>query len=150
MLGRKRDAPHGAHVGERAAVLLEHGVPALRVAYRAAEHLGRFAAAENLARLPALPLPEDPPDWETRTYHLTLRGRDALDPMTELSMRFAQDYGPSGKQILQALRRGLDVETTAAELGLELDQLAAWLRRLEEDGMVRVDGSRAGGAGTRA
>ena len=137
MLDRKRDAPHGAHVGERAAVLLEHGVPALRVAYRAAERLGRFAAAEDVARLPALPLPEDPPDWETRTYTLTLRGRDALDPMTELSMRFDETYGPSGKEILRALRRGLDVETTGAELGLELDQLGAWLRRLESDGMIR-------------
>jgi hypothetical protein len=140
MLDRKRDAPHGAHVGERAAVLLEHGVPALRVAYRAAERLGRFAAAEDVARLPALPLPEDPPDWETRTYTLTLRGRDALDPMTELAMRFDEEYGPSGKEILRALRRGLDVETTGAELGLELDQLAAWLRRLEGDGMIRSGG----------
>jgi hypothetical protein len=140
MLDRKRDAPHGARVGETATTLLEHGVPFLRVAYDGAERLGRFAAAENLDRLPALPLPEDPPDWETRTYHLTLRGRDALDPMTELAMRFDSEYGPSGKQILRALQRGLDVETTGAELGLELDQLGAWLRRLEADGLVRADG----------
>ncbi len=140
MLDRKRDAPHGVRVGESSATFLEHGVPILRVAYVAAEHLGRFAAVETLERLPALPLPDDPPDWETRTYHLTLRGRDALDPMTELAMRFDAEYGPSGKDILRALRRGLDVETAAAELGLELDQLGAWLRRLEADGLVRVDG----------
>ncbi len=140
MLDHKRDAPHGARIGESSAALLEHGVPILRVAYQEAERLGRFAAVERLDRLPALPLPEDPPDWETRTYHLTLRGRDALDPMTELAMRFDQEYGPSGKQILRALKRGLDVETTGAELGIELDQLAAWLRRLEQDGLVRADG----------
>ena len=138
LLDRRRDAPHGVRVGERAAVLTDGGEDRLRIVYPAAERLGRFAAEIGLDRLPALPLPDDPPDWETRTYHLTLRGRDALDPMSEVSMRFASEYGPTGKRILQALRRGLDVETTGAEVGVELDELGGWLRRLEGEGFVRV------------
>jgi len=138
MLNHKRSAPHGVRIGERSATILEAGQPLLRVAYQGAERLGRFAAEPAVDRLPALPLPDDPPDWETRTYHLTLRGRDALDPMTELSMRFDEDYGAAGKAILRALRRGLDVETTSAELGMDLDALGGWLRRLESEGMVRA------------
>lgn len=131
------DALDGIRVGEAGAVVLRGGVPQVRIAFAAKERIGRFRAVQDPARLQPLELPEDPPGWETRTYHLTLRGRDALDPMTELSMRFDADMGVSGKRILRAVRGGMTVGGVAEELGLELDQLGAWLRRLEGDGLIR-------------
>lgn len=134
------DAPDGVRVGESGAVMLQGGVPALRVAFAARERIGRFRAVPDPAKLPVLNLPEDPPGWENRTYHLTLRGRDALDPMTELSMQFDAEVGASGKQILKIVRQGHPVATMAEKLDLELDQLGAWLRRLEAEGLIRGDG----------
>ncbi|MEX2501447.1 MAG: hypothetical protein WD336_03640, partial [Trueperaceae bacterium] len=130
---RRKDAPSGLRIGQNDATYLQGGVPILRTAHPRADRKGRFAAVDDdaLTRMPALPLPVDPPDWESRTYQLTLRGRDALDPMTELAMRFDREVGPSGKRILVTLRRGLTVRDAADDLGLDLDQLGAWLRRLE-------------------
>lgn len=138
MLGRQADGGDELQVGEHATVLSRDGTPWLHVAYPSAERLGRFAAGVAVADLPALALPEEPLDWETRSYQLTLRGRDVLDPMTEVAMRFAAEYGTSGRKLLLALQRGLDAETAAAELGLDLDEVGVRLRRLEREGFVRV------------
>lgn len=134
---RRGDAPDGLRIGEEGAIALLGGVPQVRVAFSANDRIGRFRSVEEPSRLPALELPDDPPGWETQRYALTLRGRDALDPMTELSMRFDAEIGASGKQILRAVRAGHTVGRLAEELGLELDQLGAWLRRLEGDGLIR-------------
>jgi len=87
---------------------------------------------------PDLKLPEDPPGWEEQRYTLTLRGRDALNPMTDLAMRFNDSFGSSGKHILTILDRGLSIEEAAHELELELQELKPWLKRLEEDGLIRL------------
>lgn len=134
------DAPDGARVGESGAVILQGGVPVLRIASSSRERIGRFRAVSDPAKLPVLALPEDPPGWENRTYHLTLRGRDVLDPMTELSMRFDAEIGASGKRILKVVREGHPVAAMAEALDLELDQLGAWLRRLEAEGLIRGNG----------
>jgi hypothetical protein len=138
LLGREGDAPHGVRLTAREATLLEGGVPILRVG-GGGSAAARFQAHPNPTALPPLPLPDDPPDLETRRYHLTLRGRDALDPMTDLAMSFESDYGPSGKELLRTLQRGLDVGGCADALGVGLDQLAPWLRRLEADGLIRTE-----------
>ncbi len=138
LLGREGDAPHGVRITAREATLLEGGVPVLRVG-GGGSAAARYQAHPNPAALPSLPLPDDPPDLETRRYHLTLRGRDALDPMTDLAMSFDGDYGPSGKELLRTLQRGLDVGGCADALGVGLDQLAPWLRRLEADGLIRSE-----------
>ncbi|HEX7003880.1 MAG TPA: hypothetical protein VF168_06820 [Trueperaceae bacterium] len=95
---------------------------------------GRFTPLESV---PDLELPDDPPGWESRRYDLTLRGRDALNPMTELSMSFTDDYGQSGRRVLEAVRRGLTIEDAAARLDLDLQALKPWLERLEADGLIR-------------
>lgn len=87
--------------------------------------------------VPSLALPDDPPGWERSRYALTLRGRDALNPMTELAMNFGANHGRHGRRVLDALRRGLSVEETAAQLGCDLDDLKPWLERLETEGLIR-------------
>ena len=102
-----------------------------------ADSLGLFAACE---RAPTLTLPGEPSGWEGRRYGLTLRGRDALNPMTELSMRFQGDFGRSGRRALEQFRRDLSVEVAAGALGLEVAELGGLVERLEAEGFVRTVG----------
>ena len=128
----------GLEVDERGYIFHLDGSPYLRVA---GEPLGphrRYAAVADDAPLPELHLPDDPPGWEERRFTLTLRGEDALNPMTQLAMHFGDRYGESGRRILEALDGGLSIEQTAGELGLDLEELKPWLRRLEEEGLVRA------------
>jgi hypothetical protein len=90
------------------------------------------------AELPDLQLPRGAPGWEQLRYDLTLRGRDALIPMTELSMKFSEEFGRQGRQILDALLAGLSLEETAARLGSDLSDLKPWLDRLEQDGLIHA------------
>ena len=102
-----------------------------------ADALGLFAACQ---RVPTLTLPGEPSGWEGRRYGLTLRGRDALNPMTELSMRFQGEFGRSGRRALEQFRRDLSVEVAAGALGLEVAELGGLVERLEAEGFVRTVG----------
>ena len=100
-----------------------------------------FAALEEPAA-PAVPLPEEPPGWEAQHYVLTLRGRDALNPMTELWMRFRTNYGAPGQHLLEVLADGASLEAVASALDTPLEELRPWLARLEDEGFVRVGTAR--------
>lgn len=89
---------------------------------------------------PELALPAEPPGWEDRRYALTLRGRDALNPMTELNMTFQNDHGELGKAVLETLGNGATLEQAASDLTLELTELKPWLERLEGAGLIRARG----------
>lgn len=99
--------------------------------------LGFFAPPQHL---PELALPTDPPGWEARRYGLTLRGRDALNPMTELSMRFRTEFGRTGARALEAFRNHLSLEETAERLAVELSDLRSSVERLETEGFIRPVG----------
>ena len=102
----------------------------------------RYAALDEPAA-PVVPLPEEPPGWEAQHYVLTLRGRDALNPMTELWMRFRTTYGAPGQRLLEVLTDGATLEAVAAALDTPLEELLPWLHKLEEEGMVRSATPRA-------
>ena len=87
---------------------------------------------------PDLHLPDDPPGWEDRRYALTLRGKDALNPMTDLSMQFREAFGSSGRTVLEALSESETIEQAAINLHIELQELKPWLKRLEDDGLIRL------------
>ena len=97
----------------------------------------RYAMVAEDAPLAEPELPDDPPGWEEQTFALTLRGQDALNPMTDLAMQFGHAFGDSGHHILDALSRGLTVEETATEMQLDLHELKPWLNRLQDDGLIR-------------
>ncbi len=90
------------------------------------------------AHMASLSLPTEPPGWEEQRYALTLRGRDALNPMTELNMEFRNHNGELGQRVLDALGQGGTLQQTAEELGLELVDLKPWLGKLEGSGMIRL------------
>ncbi len=99
-----------------------------------AHNTGLFARAEHA---PNLALPTEPSGWETRRYQLTLRGRDALNPMTELSMRFRGEFGRTGRRALEGFRGELSLGAAAEVLGLEPDELKSTTERLEQGGFIR-------------
>ncbi|MDF1522764.1 MAG: hypothetical protein P1P87_08095 [Trueperaceae bacterium] len=84
-----------------------------------------------------LRLPEDAPDWVARRYAITLRGRDALNPMTDHWMRFRTTYGARGQRLLEAFGEGASVEELAITHGVELDELAGWVKKWGDEGLVR-------------
>jgi hypothetical protein len=85
-----------------------------------------------------LQLPDEPPGWEDQRFILTLRGRDALNPMTDLSMDFREAFGTSGRTILKTLGDGETIEETGRSLDLALEELKPWVTRLEDDGFIRL------------
>jgi hypothetical protein len=125
----------GVNAGEGGYTFYCGGMAYLHVASEPPAAGGRFG---QLEKVPDLDLPDDPPGWERRSFDLTLRGRDALNPMTELSMEFGDSYGQSGRRVLEAVRRGLSIEDTAARLEMDLQALKPWLERLEADGLIRL------------
>lgn len=114
-----------------------------RPAGQAAPATGLFAACQ---RAPSLFLPSKSHGWEARRYGLTLRGRDALNPMTELAMRFRSDFGPVGRRILEAFRRELSAGAAAETLALAPDDLKSVVERLEHGGFIRPIRDAADGA----
>lgn len=140
-LGRRALAPDlnsysGLQADERGYTFYLDGQAYLTVASELTGSSQRYLIEETV---PDLQLPDDPPGWEEQRYSLTLRGRDALNPMTDLSMRFEEGFGNSGKKILETLARGLDIQETASSLRLELQEIKPWLKRLEDDGLIRSD-----------
>ncbi len=89
------------------------------------------------SRPPNLKLPTEPSDWEQRRYGLTLRGRDALNPMTELAMRFRGEFGYTGQRTLELFRKDPRLEVAAGSLNLEPGELKTTVERLEADGFIR-------------
>ncbi len=90
------------------------------------------------SELPDLHLPGGKPGWERENFDLTLRGRDALIPMTELAMEFEQRYGQQGRDLLSSLKKGMSPEDISAELQLDLGGIRESLELLKKDGMIRV------------
>lgn len=94
-----------------------------------------FAACR---RAVSLVLPSEPHGWEGRRYSLTLRGRDALNPLTELAMRFRGEFGRAGQETLEQFRGDVSVETAATALSLELAELKPTVERLHTEGFLRT------------
>ncbi len=125
--------PAGARYHHAGEVYLQVSVPDT-FKPESAYKTGVFARAEHV---PNLALPTEPSGWETRRYLLTLRGRDALNPMTELSMRFRGEFGRTGRRALEGFRSELSLEAAAEALGLELSELKSTTERLEQGGFIR-------------
>ena len=86
-------------------------------------------------------LPDEPPGWEAQRYKLTLRGRDAMNSMMELSVEFNRKHGLQGRQVLESFAQGLSIEEVSQQQQLSFRELREWLQRLEGEGLLRKEGS---------
>ena len=120
---------------ERGYLFYQNGQAFLRVEVKLRGTSRRYLPLDPA---PDLHLPDDPPGWEEFRYALTLRGKDALNPMTELSMHFREAFGPSGRAVLEILGGGGTIEQAAMNLDIELQELKPWLKRLEDEGFIRL------------
>lgn len=125
----------GLELSEQGYTYYQADTPYLRVAAELYGDSGRFTPCEAC---PDLPLPDEPLGWERNRYRLTLRGRDALNPMTDLHMHYRTALGGSAQPLLRLLAAGKSGEEVAQALGLELGELRPWLERLEGEGLVRA------------
>lgn len=132
---------NGLVVDAQGARFMRNGQPYLQIEGGVPGPSSRFALLEDDAAMGELHLPDEPPGWEQQRYALTLRGQDALNPMTELAMHFRASFGRSGQKVLEALGRGLTLEQASEDLRLELQELKPWLKRLEDEGLVRASGA---------
>jgi hypothetical protein len=124
----------GFESGELGYTFVHQGEPLLRVAI---ELHGRVGFYEAVTNVPDLIMPDEPIGWEQQRYQLTLRGRDALNPMTSLSMEFQSGYGKQGKRLLENLSKGLNAEKLSESLVMTLSDLKPVLEKLEREGLIR-------------
>jgi hypothetical protein len=125
---------NGLESGDDGYIYYHQGEALLQVVAELRGRSGRFASFE---RPTELSLPTEPPGWEQQHYQLTLRGRDALNPITELAMNFQSRFGRTGKRMLEQLNAGLTPEKLADSLPISLSDLRGWLERLEQEGLIR-------------
>lgn len=128
------EAPGSLRCAAEGYTYLQRGEPLFQVVATYRGVAAQFAAVSNF---PELHFPDEPPGWEHRHFVLTLRGKDALNPITDIAMQFKRDFGNSGRQILEKLEFGLTAEGVADYLGIELAELRSWLERFEKEGLVR-------------
>ena len=124
----------GIQVDESGYTYLVNDTPYLHIPIELLGVAGRYSA--NPSPIP-LRLPDEPPGWESRRYALTLRGRDALNPMTELAMTFRQTYGTIGRSVLKEVSGRRSVEEIARNLRIDMGELGPWLERLAKDGLIQ-------------
>jgi hypothetical protein len=124
----------GLESGELGYTFILQGQPLLRVVI---ELHGRVGFYEAVSNVPDLVMPDEPIGWEQQRYQLTLRGRDALNPMTSLSMEFQSLHGKQGKRLLEQLSKGLNAEKLSESLVMTISDLKPVLERLEREGLIR-------------
>jgi hypothetical protein len=124
----------GLESGEMGYTFVQGGKPLLRVAIELHGRVGFYEAVNNV---PDLIMPDEPIGWEQQRYQLTLRGRDALNPMTSLAMEFQTSYGKQGKRLLEQLSKGLNAEKLSESLVMTISDLKPVIERLEREGLIR-------------
>ncbi len=136
--GTATDAdPHtfsGIEATEAGYRYYQHGIPYLHVK---AELVGSSGFYPNLDGPSHLTLPDEPPGWEQKRYQLTLRGRDALNPMTDLAMELGRRFDSGDRQLLVRLAQGLTIEEIAQSSSADLSSLRPRLERLLQEGLIR-------------
>jgi hypothetical protein len=124
----------GLESSELGYTYVHEGEPLLRVMI---ELHGRVGFYEAVTSVPDLIMPDEPIGWEQQRYQLTLRGRDALNPMTSFAVAFQGDYGKQGKRLLEQLSKGLNAEKLSENLVMTISDLKPVIEKLEREGLIR-------------
>ncbi|MEF2277863.1 hypothetical protein V3W47_06090 [Deinococcus sp. YIM 134068] len=82
-------------------------------------------------------LPRSLAGWAHRQYDLTLRGRDAVNPITDVYLTFRARHGAAGLAFLRALRDGLSPAEHALRADAALHDLEPMVQEFVKTGYVR-------------
>lgn len=128
----------GLEVDERGYRFVNQGQVFLTVPSTPLGPARRHALDLKVRPVPSIAMPSEPPGWEESRFNLTLRGKDALNPMTELNMEFRSHHGELGHKVLTLLGSGRTLTGCADELGMDLGELKPWIERFESAGLIRA------------
>ncbi len=128
----------GLEVDERGYRFVNQGQVFLTVASAPLGPARRHALDLKVRPVPVIEMPSEPPGWEDSRFNLTLRGKDALNPMTELNMEFRSHHGDLGHRVLTLLGSGETLTGCADRLGIDLGELKPWIERFESAGLIRA------------
>ena len=82
-------------------------------------------------------LPRSLAGWAHHAYGLTLRGRDAVNPITDIFLNFRTQYGAPGLELMRAAAQGLTPAEYAMRSDVALHDLEPLLQDLLKAGYVR-------------
>lgn len=82
-------------------------------------------------------LPRSLAGWAHQTYQLTLRGRDAINAITDTHMSFKEEHGTLGQQFLQAIAQQVSPAEYAMRSDIALHEIEALFKELKETGLIR-------------
>lgn len=124
----------GAFVGNKKAELYVDG--------RLVGSMPIVGVAEGMYRSglgqPVLVLSEPVAEWMKTRYVLTLRGRDALSPITPLYNALKREMGTIGRTLLEHLRSGSDL-SQLVHSGLTETEVAKTTQQLLAGGYIHVE-----------
>jgi hypothetical protein len=84
-----------------------------------------------------LNMPRSVGAWATARYALTLRGRDAVNPITDQYNRLRGTYGKPSLEVLSQLGRGKTPSEVAAQLELDLSEIEVVVTAFLREGLLR-------------
>ncbi|ADV68188.1 hypothetical protein [Deinococcus maricopensis] len=123
----------GLHAGPNGATFYAGGL-AIASMPTTLQYEGAFPAPQ---RPITLILPRSLAGWAHHHYALTLRGRDALNPITTVNQAFRAQYGAPGLTLLRALGEHLTPAEYAVRADATLHDLEEQVQALTKGGYVR-------------
>jgi hypothetical protein len=132
---RASDGPfNGLRVTEDGRASLEQGGSVVARLLVPGVTAGTFPSPVPLQRLN---LPKSVGVWATARYALTLRGRDAVNPITDHYNRLRGTYGKPSLEVLAQLGRGKTPFEVAGHLALELGEIEVTVTAFIREGLLR-------------
>jgi hypothetical protein len=123
----------GLHARPGGAVLYERGEVVATIPVTL-PYEGAFPAP---LRPQTLILPRSLAGWAHHAYGLTLRGRDAVNPITDIFLNFRAQYGAPGIELMRAAAQGLTPAEYAMRSDVALHDLEPLLQDFLKAGYLR-------------
>jgi hypothetical protein len=132
---RASDGPFtGLRVTEDGRATLEHSGSLVARMLVPGVTTGTYPSPVPMQRLN---LPKAVGAWATARYALTLRGRDAVNPITDHYNRLRGTYGKPSLEVLAQLGRGKTPFEVAGQIALELAEIEVTVTAFVREGLLR-------------